>query len=126
MMHPVAHKWTVHIQDGDEKRDFLRLAMMIVGSMVPHITTKGYWVLQRRLLLHAEQCSWWMGKIDKANEGGRSFVDIPMVDAMHNLANLYMDQGRLAEAEAFYERALQGKEKALGPDHTSTLDTVNN
>jgi tetratricopeptide (TPR) repeat protein len=25
-----------------------------------------------------------------------------------------------------YERALQGKEKALGADHTSTLDTVNN
>ncbi|CAG8982040.1 hypothetical protein HYALB_00013901 [Hymenoscyphus albidus] len=25
-----------------------------------------------------------------------------------------------------YQRALQGKEKALGPDHTSTLDTVNN
>ncbi|VTO91321.1 unnamed protein product [Fusarium graminearum] len=25
-----------------------------------------------------------------------------------------------------YERALQGKEKAWGPEHTSTLDTVNN
>ncbi|WYZ36189.1 hypothetical protein EsH8_XI_000072 [Colletotrichum jinshuiense] len=25
-----------------------------------------------------------------------------------------------------YERALQGYEKAWGPDHTSTLDTVNN
>ena len=25
-----------------------------------------------------------------------------------------------------YERALAGKEKALGPDHTSTLDTVHN
>jgi tetratricopeptide (TPR) repeat protein len=25
-----------------------------------------------------------------------------------------------------YERALAGKEKALGPEHTSTLDTVNN
>ena len=25
-----------------------------------------------------------------------------------------------------YVRALAGNEKALGPDHTSTLDTVNN
>jgi tetratricopeptide (TPR) repeat protein len=25
-----------------------------------------------------------------------------------------------------YERALKGKEKAWGPEHTSTLDTVNN
>ncbi|KAF4486038.1 Nephrocystin-3 [Colletotrichum fructicola Nara gc5] len=44
----------------------------------------------------------------------------------HNLGILYSDQGRLKEAEAMYERALQGKEKAWGPDHTSTLDTVNN
>ncbi|KAK1625431.1 hypothetical protein BDP81DRAFT_463949 [Colletotrichum phormii] len=44
----------------------------------------------------------------------------------HALGNLYSDQGRLKEAEAMYERALQGKEKALGPDHTSTLSTVNN
>ena len=36
------------------------------------------------------------------------------------------DQGKLAEAERMYQRALAGKEKALGPDHTSTLDTVNN
>ena len=25
-----------------------------------------------------------------------------------------------------YQRALQGKEEAWGPDHTSTLETVNN
>ncbi|KAI9858058.1 MAG: hypothetical protein M1813_007870 [Trichoglossum hirsutum] len=38
----------------------------------------------------------------------------------------YDNQGRLAEAEAMYERALAGYEKALGPDHTSTLYAVNN
>ena len=32
----------------------------------------------------------------------------------------------MAEAEAMYLRALAGYEKAWGPDHTSTLDTVNN
>jgi tetratricopeptide (TPR) repeat protein len=37
-----------------------------------------------------------------------------------------MDQGKLAEAEQMYQRALQGKEKALGAEHASTLDTVNN
>ncbi|KIJ40800.1 hypothetical protein M422DRAFT_173170, partial [Sphaerobolus stellatus SS14] len=30
------------------------------------------------------------------------------------------------DAERMYERALAGKEKALGPNHTSTLGTVNN
>ncbi|KAK4119890.1 FabD/lysophospholipase-like protein [Parathielavia appendiculata] len=48
------------------------------------------------------------------------------VDAMHMLGNLYADQGRLREAESMFQRALEGKEKALGRDHTSTLDTINN
>ena len=30
------------------------------------------------------------------------------------------------EAEAMYMRALDGKEKSWGAEHTSTLDTVNN
>ena len=44
----------------------------------------------------------------------------------HSRGLLYRDQGKLAEAEQMYVRALAGYEKALGPDHTSTLDTVNN
>jgi hypothetical protein len=47
------------------------------------------------------------------------------INAMHGLGVLYSDQG-LEEAEAMYERALEGREKAYGRDHTSTLDTVNN
>jgi tetratricopeptide (TPR) repeat protein len=39
---------------------------------------------------------------------------------------LYKTQGKLVEAEQMYQRALQGYEKAWGPEHTSTLDTVNN
>jgi hypothetical protein len=30
------------------------------------------------------------------------------------------------EAEKIYQRALQGTKKARGPEHISTLDTVNN
>jgi tetratricopeptide (TPR) repeat protein len=42
------------------------------------------------------------------------------------LGFLYVNQGRLQDAEAIYQRALAGYEKALGPDHISTLQTVNN
>jgi tetratricopeptide (TPR) repeat protein len=42
------------------------------------------------------------------------------------LGLLYADLGRLDEAEKMYQRALQGYEKAWGPEHTSTLDTVSN
>ena len=45
---------------------------------------------------------------------------------MHGLGMLFADQGKLAEAEKMYQRALEGKEKAWGADHTSTFDTVNN
>jgi tetratricopeptide (TPR) repeat protein len=52
-------------------------------------------------------------------------ITIPL-DTVNNLGILYTDLGRLDEAEKMYQRALQGKEKAWGPEHTSTLSTVNN
>ena len=37
--------------------------------------------------------------------------------SLNNLAALYADQGRYAEAEPLYKRSLAISEKALGPDH---------
>ncbi|RYO79958.1 hypothetical protein DL764_009955 [Monosporascus ibericus] len=45
--------------------------------------------------------------------------------AFHSLGDLYSNQGKLKEAKEMYQRALQGQEKALGPNHISTLRTVN-
>ncbi|RYO11415.1 hypothetical protein AA0111_g12809 [Alternaria arborescens] len=45
---------------------------------------------------------------------------------INNRDSLRADQGRLDEAEQILKWALEGFEKVLGPDHTSTLDTVNN
>ena len=42
---------------------------------------------------------------------------------IHTFGNLHQGQGRLKEAEKIYQRALKGKEKVLGPDHTWTLKT---
>ena len=69
VMHPVVHRWTSHIQDGGEKMEYVRLAVMVIGSSVPMNTTDAYWTLQRRLLPHAEQCSWWMGMSRKYPRG---------------------------------------------------------
>ena len=44
--------------------------------------------------------------------------------AYHSLGFLYADQGKLAEAEKMYKRALDGKEKAWGPEHTSFDDMI--
>jgi tetratricopeptide (TPR) repeat protein len=50
------------------------------------------------------------------------------LDTVNNLGALYREQGKLDEAEKMYQRALEGREKALalGAEHTSTLSTVNN
>ena len=46
--------------------------------------------------------------------------------ALNNLALLYDDQGRYAEAEPLYKRALAIDEKALGPDHPDVAQSLNN
>ena len=48
----------------------------------------------------------------------RSVPIIPMWrQSLNNLAVLYDNQGRYAEAEPLYKRSLAIREKALGPDH---------
>ncbi len=39
---------------------------------------------------------------------------------------LYHAQGRYAEAELLYKRALEIREKALGPDHPDVANSLNN
>jgi Tetratricopeptide repeat len=48
------------------------------------------------------------------------------LSTLNNLSLLYTDQGKMVETEEMYVRALRGREKAWGVEHTSTLDTVNN
>jgi tetratricopeptide (TPR) repeat protein len=43
------------------------------------------------------------------------------LDTVNNLGNLYANQGKLAEAEAMYQRALDGYEKTLGPQAAELL-----
>jgi len=46
--------------------------------------------------------------------------------ALNNLARLYGDQGRYAEAEPLYRRSLAIRETALGPDHPDVGTALNN
>jgi len=56
----------------------------------------------------------------------RSLTPSLRISHEYFLGLLYADQGKLVEAEEMYQRALDGYEKAWGPEHTSTLITVNN
>ena len=55
---------------------------------------------------------------------GPNHPDVAM--SLNNLAVLYGDQGRYADAEPLYKRSLAIKEKALGPDHPDVAESLNN
>lgn len=118
-MHGCVHMWTVNVLNEKHDVGMARLAIQCVGAHVPGSTEQDYWVLQRRLIRHAGRCRAIQTTRDVSVAQGNEW-------ALHNLGDLFVDQGRLDDAEAMYERALRGKEKALGPEHTSTLDTVYN
>ncbi|OAQ58796.1 kinesin light chain [Pochonia chlamydosporia 170] len=114
-IHGCLHSWAIHILNQEWDSYLGKLAVECIASRVPSQNHAQFWLLQRRLLSHAmTSCA----TIQASNE------DLYWV--FHNLGLLYADQGKLQEAKEMYLRALRGKEKAWGPDHTSTLDTVNN
>ncbi|KAK2608781.1 hypothetical protein QQS21_002638 [Conoideocrella luteorostrata] len=112
-IHSCLHAWTLHILNQKSDGYLQKLAIKCVASRVPSQDENQFWLLKRRLLLHAlVSCA-----IIQNNDEG-------LDRAFHRLGNLFMDQDKLQEAEEMYLRALQGFEKTWGPDHTSTLDTV--
>jgi tetratricopeptide (TPR) repeat protein len=46
--------------------------------------------------------------------------------SLNNLANLYNNQGRYAEAEPLYQRSLTINEKAFGPEHPDVATSLSN
>ena len=114
-VHPVVHDWCAETIS-DNRVDFLMLAFLVVGFAVPSNAERGYWLLQQRLIPHAEHCTRQSHHIEIEDATDYSERN----DAFHNLGHIYADQGKLAEAEEMYQRALDGKEKAWGAEHTST------
>jgi tetratricopeptide (TPR) repeat protein len=117
-MHSCVHSWTVYVLNGQWDDSLAKLALTCVASEVPDTNVDIWWLLQRRLLQHAARYKHWImdGKVDIKG----------MEWALHRLGGLYARQGKVDDAEAIYTRALQGKEERLGPDHRSTLSTINN
>jgi Tfp pilus assembly protein PilF len=46
--------------------------------------------------------------------------------ALNGLALLYTEQGKYAQAEPLYQRALQIREQQVGPDHPHVASALNN
>ena len=120
-MHSCVHAWTKHVVNERCNNALAGLALQCVGLHVPDNSRPKYWVIQQRLLRHANRCQEIISVEFKERDGEGS-----LTGAIHNLGMLYANQGKLNAAEEMYARALQGYEKALGRDHTSTLQTVGN
>ncbi|KAH8203664.1 hypothetical protein TruAng_002194 [Truncatella angustata] len=114
-IHACLHSWIVHILNQGWNGCLNKLAVECIASKVPSQDDDQFWLLQRRLLAHViTSCATF--------QDGDNGLDW----AFYNLGLLYADQCKMQEAEEIYLRALRGYENAWGPDHTSTLNTVNN
>jgi tetratricopeptide (TPR) repeat protein len=120
-MHGCVHSWTKHVVNEEWDSNMARLVVNCVGLHVPDRNVPQYWVVEQRLVGHANRCQQYLDKRLAGQDNDRL-----MLRAMDSLGELYANQGKLDEAEEMYLRALAGCEKALGRDHTSTLNTVNN
>lgn len=117
-IHGYVYLWTVHVLNQEWDYNLARVAVKSVGLHIPGQQAARPGLRQRRLFQHAARCS------HTVLNGMVMGDDMPWV--YHNLGDIHADQGKLADAERMYERALQGKEKAWGPEYISTVDTVNN
>ncbi|KAJ5975009.1 hypothetical protein N7481_008716 [Penicillium waksmanii] len=118
-IHPVVQDWCLHVANTDQNVNFTQLnelALISVGYSVPSESNRVCSELQQRLLPHANH----IYHLDWSDDNIETWW------AFLRLGDLYINQGKLKEAEEMFQRALAGYEKALGPDHTSTLKTVNN
>ena len=63
---------------------------------------------------------------EAALKEAEAFDDVRLATSLNNLALLYKAQGRYAEAEPLYQRALAIREKALGPEHPDVATSLEN
>ena len=121
-MHSVLHRWCGQLVEDKEQQVLGCIAAGIVALNVPSELELEFWKRRKRLLRHAIGVSRWLIEIRFSEE--ESGAGMIRAETYHSLGDLLDDEDR-SKAEKMYQRALQGKEKAWGPEHTSTLDTVN-
>jgi tetratricopeptide (TPR) repeat protein len=125
-IHTVLHTWCRHFSSNDEQKIMLLLVIRIVAKALPLRSETAYWKLQRRLLPHGLHILANLGALQERRYQYSSTEDDIPAWIWHDFGNLFFAQVKLAEADMMFKRALAGREKALGAEHTSTLLTINN
>ncbi|KJZ69359.1 hypothetical protein HIM_11241 [Hirsutella minnesotensis 3608] len=81
-MHPVVHQWASYLDGQRQEDEWAKLALAVVG--VPAGETREYWVVQRKLIPHAEMVRRWMQKAVSRWYIGDELV----IDSLHMLGNV--------------------------------------
>ncbi|KAL8765088.1 MAG: hypothetical protein Q9194_006681 [Teloschistes cf. exilis] len=118
-LHTCEHDWTLEYLNRKIDQEKCRIAVRCVAANVNWESEAEYWVRNRRILPHARRLQHFRITAAVGWAGIES-------DDLARFAYLYKQNDMNSEAEKMCRRALDGYEKAWGPDHTSTLGTVNN
>jgi len=123
-LHPLVQDWIKLKLNAQDRQNKTMEAISILAEFInePDVT-KLTLQLKQTILSHLTASIRNEAKFVDHNNGLESESLLHTIDCF---ALFYREQCRLGEAEALYDRALAGREKALGRDHTSTLATVNN
>ncbi|KAJ5765766.1 hypothetical protein N7520_005325 [Penicillium odoratum] len=114
-VHGCVHSWMIHVLNQKPDEEMIFTAFQSVTSRTPEQDQPEIWSIERRLMPHADRC--W--EIMTGLEVGHNALAF-----LNNLACLYSSQYRFPEAIMILDRALQGFEGVLGPDHLRSIDTV--
>jgi len=115
-LHSMVSEWLRMRLDKSSQPIFLKVA---ISHLQCHLASIGHSDYKTRQEGQAHLDTIWRG-VESYKLGDH------ILEGCITFGNFYRDQGRLEDAEMMYKRALAGYEKALGSDHTSTLDTVTN
>ncbi|KAF2848245.1 TPR-like protein [Plenodomus tracheiphilus IPT5] len=123
-MHSVLHRWCRYLAEDEEQQELGCLAAGLVALSVPAKSDVEFLKKRKQVVAHGLCVSRWI-EVNAGSDKGRVVKALVKPSYFHNLGYLLADEDR-QRAVQMYQRALQGYEKAWGPEHTSTLDTVNN
>jgi tetratricopeptide (TPR) repeat protein len=123
-MHSVLHRWCGYLAEDKERQELGCLAAGLVALSVPVELDVEFPKKRKRIMAHGICVSGWI-EAGGGSEKERVVGALILPGYFHSLGYLLADEDRQGAVQ-MYQRALQGFEKAWGPEHTSTLDTVNN
>jgi len=115
-LHSMVSEWLRMRLDEDSQSAYLNTA---ISHLECHLRSVGDSDYKTRQEGQAHLDTIWRG-VENFNVGD------DILEACVTFGSFYRNQSRLKDAEMMYNRSLAGYEKAVGPDHTSTLVTLNN